>query len=491
MSDQAAAALSTLIERVPVAMLLVDGQGVIDEANAEAQALFGWARDELVGSPVEVLVPGPVRQLHAERRGAFAAMPHPRPMGSASRLEARHRDGHLFPVDVMLAPLGDGRTLATVIDRSDLRVAEDALRRSTATFRHVMENIQDIVYVVRLEGAQSGATRVELLSDHVERVVGWTVQEFMRDPGLWMRCIHPDDLPSVSAKTQEMFETRRAVVRTYRLEHKHTGQWRLMEDHAAPLLDARGFAVGYCGVARDVTDELAARTQSVMNERLAALGLLAAGVSHELGNPLTFVLASVDLAATLLRDKPAELDRARAALDDALEGVARMREILADLSQISRDADQVGLIDARRAADLAARLAFATLDERATLTRQFQDVPPVRGDETKLAQVILNLLLNAAHAMPAEHHGQVTVRVAATAGPEVVVEVDDDGEGIRPEVLPRVFDPFFTTKPSGLGTGLGLYVCQTIVREMGGDIRIESEPGKGTRVRVVLPAVLV
>jgi len=486
-------ALAQLVARTPVAMLVVDTAGVIRQANAQAEALFGWTASELQGSAVEILVPGPLRQHHAERRANYNATPHARSMGQSSRLEARHRDGHLFPVDVMLAPLEAGLTLAVVVDRSELRVAEEALRQSAATFHHVMENVQDIVYVVKTRGGNPHAAHLEALSDHVERVIGWSVEEFIRDPELWYRSVHPDDVAELSRATQQLFETRQAVVRHYRLRHKHTGEWRWFEDRAALLCDARGAPNGYSGVARDVTEAQAAQARAVMNERLAALGLLAAGVSHELSNPLTYVLASVDHAAALLRDKPEELARAREALADALDGVGRMRDILADLSQISREEQrsEPRLVDVRRAADLAVRIASAAVADRASIERDYVEVPPVRGDETRLAQLFLNLLLNAAHAIPSERHGRIVIHVHAGEGGQVVASVEDDGEGIAPETLPRLFEPFFTTKPAGVGTGLGLYVCRTIAREMGGDVEVESERGRGTRVRVVLPAVLV
>lgn len=482
---------TALVARAPVAMLVVDARGVIVEANREVERLFGWADQQLIGSTVEVLVPGPMRQLHAERRSEYSAAPRTRTMGSRSRLEARHRDGHLFSVDVMLAPLDEGRTLTVVVDRSELGVAEDALRRNSATFRHVLESIPDVVYVVRTQGSDALSARVELVSDHVEAVVGWAAEDFMRDPGLWLRCIHPDDLPALGQRTQEMFASGGPVIRSYRLAHKNGSDWRQMEDRASLLRDMRGEITGYCGVARDVTEQRSREAHAAMKERVAALGLLCASVSHELSNPLTYVLASVDLAQTLLAERPEEIARARAALGDALDGLGRMRAILADLTQMGRQEESPGVADVRRAIDLAARIAAGALTERASLRRKYAEIPLVRGDETRLVQVFLNLLINAAQAMPKERHGDITVSVAPGSGAEVVVEVADDGEGIAAEALPHIFDAFFTTKPAGVGTGLGLYVCRALVREMGGDVGVESELGKGTRVRVVLPAVLV
>ncbi|MBK7582898.1 MAG: PAS domain-containing sensor histidine kinase [Myxococcales bacterium] len=479
-----------LLDQAPICILVVDRTGVIQAANVEAQALFGWTEGELVGSPIEVLVPGPLRRHHAESRARFAESPRKRTMGSSSRLEARHRDGHLFPVDVMLAPIDDGRVLAVVVDRSELRRVEDEARRGQATFRHVMENVQDIVYVVRTDD-NPFAGRVELLSDHVSSVVGYAAADFITDPELWFRCIHPDDIPELSRATTAMFETGRPVVRRYRMRHKDSQEWRQMEDRAAPLPESLGRGGGYCGVARDVSAEHASSSRMMQTERLAALGLLASGVSHELGNPLTYVLASMDQAVSLLDSNPTELSRTKELLGDALEGARRMQAILADFAGMNRASSGVSLIDVRRAADLAARLASASLGDRTELVRRYTEVPPVRADETRLAQVVLNVLLNAAHAIPEGRDGHIVLTVERGGAAEVVLTVADDGDGMAPGVLGRVFEPFFTTKPPGIGTGLGLHVCRTLVREMGGDIKIESTGGQGACVRVVLPAAIV
>ncbi len=483
-------AWQALLPRVPICLLLVDATGNISHANDCAAALFGWPPEELAGSSVDVLVPGPFRRAHVEHRERFQRDGRVRRMGSASRLEARHRDGHLFPVDVMLAPAGDGKVLTVVIDRSDLRQAEAHSERIEASLRHLIERVPDIVYVVQSDGNPL-TSRVELLSDHVERVLGYSAKELREDRMLWFASIHPDDHVSVARSTEEMFDTGKPVVRTYRMRHKLSGAFRLMEDRVAPVFDARGSVTGYCGSARDVSEQRLSHAEMAVAERMATLGVLAAGVSHELANPLTGVLANVAHVLDRLRAEPPSDGRVVAELEDALEGLTRMRAILADHIGLARPGEGVALVDVRRCVDLAARLAAPTVTERADLERTYADVAPVRADETRLAQVFLNLLLNAAQAIPDERRGSIEVRVVCEGERTVCVDVLDDGEGIPPEALPRVFDAFFTTKPPGVGTGLGLHVCRSLVREMGGDIRIESERGQGTRVRVVLPVALV
>jgi nitrogen-specific signal transduction histidine kinase len=254
----------------------------------------------------------------------------------------------------------------------------------------------------------------------------------------------------------------------------------------------------------DVTEQRAAersRAEAVETaraaQRLAAIGTLAAGVAHELNNPLTFVLANTEIAADAvrrLRGAPADAEgweEASQALADALEGAERMRMILRDLRTLVRPDDMLpGSTDVRAVLEHAAGLASTEVRPRARLVWDVAAVPPVRGTEGRLTQVFLNLLVNAAHAIPEGDPAGHVIRLTVRRRPDgdVVIDVADSGAGIPPETLPRVFDPFFTTKPVGLGTGLGLWVCKNIVTALGGSLEAESTVGRGTTFRVALPA---
>jgi CheY-like chemotaxis protein len=195
-----------------------------------------------------------------------------------------------------------------------------------------------------------------------------------------------------------------------------------------------------------------------------------------------------------LREAPRgaeEWDEAAQALDDALEGAERMRVILRDLRTLARPDDHSdGAADVGALLEYAAALASNEIRPRARLVWEVGDVPPVRGGEGRLGQVFVNLLVNAAHATPEGNPGAHVIKLSARRRPDGKVEiaVQDSGAGIPAENLAKVFDPFFTTKPVGLGTGLGLWVCQSIVNAAGGVLEVESEVGRGTTFRVVLPA---
>jgi CheY-like chemotaxis protein/two-component sensor histidine kinase len=178
-------------------------------------------------------------------------------------------------------------------------------------------------------------------------------------------------------------------------------------------------------------------------------------------------------------------------LEIAREGAERVRAIVRDLKTFARgDDERRGPVDVRRVLDASINMAWNEIRHRARLVKEYDAVPTTSANEARLGQVFLNILVNAAQAMPVGSAADNTIRVRTTPGPggTVVVEVSDTGPGIPREVLERIFDPFFTTKPIGVGTGLGLWICQGIITGLGGTIEATSPPGGGATFRVTLPA---
>jgi signal transduction histidine kinase len=239
-------------------------------------------------------------------------------------------------------------------------------------------------------------------------------------------------------------------------------------------------------------------------DRMASVGLLAAGVAHEINNPLSVVAANLqiiredfDRAATALEVSPNPdlprpiatlLTTLREALPDAREAADRVRLIVQDLRVFSHpDESKRTPTDVHKVIESSIRMARNEVRHRAKLVCEFGDVPLVEGNEARLGQVFLNLIVNAAHAMPegSPDRNRITI-TTRTIAKMVAVDVNDTGSGIPADVLPRIFDVFFTTKPVGVGTGLGLSICHRIMTALGGRIEVTSEVGQGTSVRVLL-----
>ncbi|MEZ4361692.1 MAG: ATP-binding protein [Kofleriaceae bacterium] len=235
-------------------------------------------------------------------------------------------------------------------------------------------------------------------------------------------------------------------------------------------------------------------------ERMASLGTLAAGVAHEINNPMTYVLGNLEYACDLLdqqRETGAPCAGGDAAslhelLREAQDGARRVARIVRDLKAFSRYSDEDPLVPValEDALDTAADMAMAHIRHRASLERDYRGLTLVMGSQVRLGQVFINLVVNAAQAIPdtgSPAKDRIVLRTYLDEAGRCVAEVEDTGVGIAPEVRPRIFDPFFTTKPVGIGTGLGMSSALGIVSVLGGEIDVDSTPNVGTVVRVRFP----
>ncbi len=264
---------------------------------------------------------------------------------------------------------------------------------------------------------------------------------------------------------------------------------------------------GHYLYVHDLSDRKRMENQLIFAGRMAAVGTLAAGVAHEINNPLAYIVANIDFSRSQINSVASRLSRAAVggspahvldetgeALTEARQGAERVRNIVRDLRVFARgDDDQSGPVSVRRVLDSSINIAWNEIRHRARLVKDYGETPLVEGNESRLGQVFLNLLLNAAHAIPEGETERNEIRVTTRTDPHgrAVVEVRDTGMGIPLENRDRIFDPFFTTKPVGEGTGLGLWICHGIVSALGGDVKVDSEIGRGSTFRVTLPPALM
>jgi PAS domain S-box-containing protein len=255
-----------------------------------------------------------------------------------------------------------------------------------------------------------------------------------------------------------------------------------------------GEIVGVVIVVRDITDQRSAEAQLVASERMACVGTLAAGVAHEINNPLAAVIANLDMAALDIKQLsdsvkiPADLEDE---ISDARGAADRVRSIVRDLKIFSRaENDKRVSVDVERVLESSLRMASNEIRHRARVVTEYGRIPSVEANETRLGQVFLNLVLNAAQAIPEGDVANNLIRITTScdASNRVLITISDSGPGIPLDVQKRLFTPFFTTKPVGAGTGLGLSICERIVTALGGEIGFESQIGKGTSFRICLPA---
>lgn len=392
----------------------------------------------------------------------------------------------------------------------ELARANAALKESQAVFREMVENIQAIFWVRDLETG-----RLLYASPSCDAILGLPCREIMQDPEIFLTRVHPDDRAKVRAVTISR-ETPQPGAVTYRFQ-RPDGRTVWISARRFPIFDEQGRAVRSAGVAEDVTERVLAEMegrekdrQLVQADKMISLGIMAAGVAHEINNPNHLIGLN---AASLLDLWPELRARIEAGPDDApvaglpcrevtgmvasmLSGIAagsqRITAIVRRMKEFARPDDEAGdrRVDMRQVLEQALELTGIRLNKATrALTVDLPDEPvsPVRGRPNRLEQVVVNLLLNAAEALPDPDKG---IRVALwQAGRTVVLTVRDEGAGIDPENLERIADPFFTTKRERGGLGLGLSVSMNIVRALGGELTFHSRPGQGTLATLTLPAL--
>ena len=427
--------------------------------------------------------PGPLLVAAGAVSGITVAIPgKERPFGV---LGAHQRKPRRFARDEIGFLESVAGLLAVWIER---RRSNTALRSSEASFRALIEKSPDLVGVYR-DGRYiyaNPALAKALGYASAAEIAGRTVEEF----------VHVDDRSRLRQLIYTDWNGGPIEVRLVRRD----GGLAQVEWVGLPI-DFEG-QPARLGLGRDLTERRQMQVRLLLADRLASVGTLAAGVAHELNNPLAYIIANLSFLDKELQSldhrpegagsgdaaSPAEM---RQAVQEASEGAMRMRLIVQDLRTFSRDDDASReLFDVRRVLESSVNLAWNEIRHRARLIRDLQAVPPIMGNESRIGQVFLNLLINAAQAIPEGAAGENEIRVATRLHTDgrVAIEVSDSGGGISPDAMSRIFDPFFTTKPVGIGTGLGLWICHNIVHAHRGEIDVDSRLGEGSLFRVLLPA---
>jgi DNA-binding response OmpR family regulator/nitrogen-specific signal transduction histidine kinase len=372
---------------------------------------------------------------------------------------------------------------------TELVLQQEAIARSERLLRTVMDSVPDGVVMVDRGGEPmlwnraAEAIRNEIRQAHT--TVGADPLFFRPDR---KTPVAHDALPLTRALRGEDVDEQELCIKT---TDARKDKWCSVKARPLPGMDGR--VTGAVAVFRDVTKEKEASEQLMISDRMVSIGMVAAGVAHEINNPLAAMLANLDLAVQEIvrRDTgDGRFDDLKELLQEARSASHRVYQIASDLRVFARREDDTpAAVDVHRVLESSLRMAGNEIRHRARLDRRYGQVPLVRGQESRLGQVFLNLLMNAAQAIPEGNVEGHWVRVATDVDGDgrVIVAISDTGCGMPVETLAQLFTPFFTTKPAGIGTGLGLAICQRIVEGFGGDIQVASELGRGSTFRVLLP----
>ncbi|HEY6909060.1 MAG TPA: ATP-binding protein [Myxococcales bacterium] len=468
-----------ILEGLADPVVAADGEDRIVFANAAAHRLFAWPEGELRGQPLDALLParsrgqqpGFLRKLQAQRAGP-------------ARTELSRRDGAEIDAELTLSTGGGLLIVGVHRVRDDPRVPPDE------RYRLVFENapVGLLHYDARGVITDCNDAMAQILGSSKDVMIGINMTTLQGDPAR-------ERIATLIRGTLSGHAAR------YEGPYKSQVSQKVSEAAAlfAPILGRGGGVLGGIGIVEDVTERKRIEARLSRADRMASIGTLAAGVAHEINNPLVYVtlgLELIDRELSRLRLRPSlpaeeDWERMRKWVREALEGAERVRAIVRDLRTFSRPGEQQAVpVDLEKALESSIKMAQSHIRARARVVRDYRKVPAVLADDSRLGQVFLNLLVNAAQAIPEDAPDQnaITVRTRTGPGGEAVAEVEDTGVGIEPWKIERIFEPFWTDKPVGVGTGLGLSIVHGIVSALGGEITVQSSPGRGSTFRVTLPA---
>ena len=446
--------------------------------------MIGYTRAELLAGEVSWSKMTPREYWAREERAGAEIMA--RGVCTPFEKEYVRKDGSRVPIIIGGVALDElrSRGLSFVIDISARKLIEQQLRESNERYAMVARATTDAVWDWDIP------TGLIVWNETFHLLFGYSPDEVDGGYAWWANNIHVDDRARVARELEEWVAGGGPTwLSEYRFLTKD-GHYAHVIDRGTMIRDEDGHGVRAIGAMSDVTERTEMQRRLLLADRLASLGTLAAGVAHEINNPLAHVIGNVDVATRHLSAlAPEQAGPALEALADARAGADRVRSIVRDLRTFSRvDEAKRDVVDVRESLQWAARIAGNAIQARARLITDYQEVPPILGDESRLGQVFVNLLVNAAQAIPEGSPAAHSVRVrTAREDNFVVVSIQDSGVGIPADVRGRIFDPFFTTKDVGVGTGLGLSICHGIVSSLGGSIEVVSEIGQGTTFRVLLP----
>lgn len=434
-----------ILDAVPGGVVHVARDGSILSANREALRILGWRFDELTRRYVEDFAPETILEDGSPCPAAeypvskVLATGEPQPPVT---IGVRKPDGATSWAVFRAVPVRDPSgaltgAVVTFLDITERKRTEEELRQSEEKWRLLAENLPDFVVVVDRAGRIRSINRLVAGLSEAE-VIGRPSSDF----------VDRDFVGEYEAALARAVETRTPTRMDVRGAGAH-GELRWYESVFVPLVEA-GEVARVLIVASDVTERRAMLASVAERERLASVGMVASSVAHEIMNPLTYMLANLDIAAGK-RDLDGER-RARA-IAEAREGARRMQQIVWDLRALGRaGSEELFYVDARSVLETALRLSGPEVGRTASVRLDLAEVPPVLARESRLCQVFINLLVNAAQSMaersPAERELHVRLR-HDEARERVGVAVTDRGCGIAPERLTRIFDPFYTTKRAG------------------------------------------
>jgi PAS domain S-box-containing protein len=488
--------LRAAVESAPSGLLMVDSTGRIVLVNREIERLFGYPREELLGQSVDLLVPEVLRDGHQAFRGDFFREPQVRAMGAGRDLHGRRKDGSKVPVEIGLTPVDTEEGLFVLSSIVDIT----ARRRAQARFQAAVESSPAGMVMVDEDG------KIVLVNREVERMFGWDRGELLGRP---LEVLVPDRFrrhhPGFRAGFFQSPDTRPMGAGRDLYGLHRDGTEIPVEIGLNPIESEEGpfvlsSIVDISQRKREEEERAELERQLRHAQKMDAVGTLAGGIAHDFNNILGAILGFAELL-----EEAVEGEQGREDLEELVRFTQRGKSLIQKIQAfgLRREGERRPTALEGLVVELE-RFLRSSLPPNIEIRASVEPgTPKVLADAAAMHQVLMNLGMNAAQSMTGG--GRITLGVAplyvtdsrARAHPSLregshaLLSVEDTGSGIDPEIQNRIFEPFFTTKPPGQGTGLGLAIVHQVVREHEGALELESTPGEGTTIRILIPAVAV
>jgi two-component system, cell cycle sensor histidine kinase and response regulator CckA len=483
-----------IIQQIPDGIFIENTESILFVSQSVVRMLGYEREDELIGHSPLAFVHPDYHPVHQKRIARIYGKEGVEPLLESQWLK---KDGSRLWVEASSISIlyeGNPAVMAVLRDTAPRKKAEEALRKSDQNFKSIIQQMPDGVLIVDRDN-------VLFTNQTFARLLGYSAaEELVGRPKVGF--IHPDQHSIVQERIERIIDQGGAnPLLKLKMLGKNGSSVEFESSSISIQFDGKPAVMA---VLRDITLQNQLEHQAVLNEKLATVGTLAAGIAHEINNPLTYVLANLvflrenlDELKRQMEDKghvhagyPKLFEEILEEIEETAQGGERIREIVRGLKSFVRfDEDEVTAVDLNKTIDSAINMTFHEFKHKARVEKDFAvHLPVLMANVGKLQQVFINLLINAAQSIEGNDpvDNKIHVRTALQEG-SLLVEVTDTGKGIPPDILSKIFEPFFTTKPLGVGTGLGLSICDKIVRFYKGTMEVRSQVGKGTLFTVRLP----
>ncbi len=448
------------------------------EVNAAVCSMLGYRHDEILALGVEDIhpkdsLPHVMDQFRKQLSKEIAL---------ANNLPMQRKDGSVFYADVHSAPLpfaGKSCIMGIFRDITERKNTEEVLQESIARYRDLTETTTDWIWEVDPNGVYT------YCSPKVKEMLGYMPEEVIGKTPFYF--ITQDDKKRISELFHSFAQAQKPFSRLENWNLRKDGSLALMETSGVPVFNSRGQFAGYRGIDRDITERKKLETLLMQSEKLSAVGQLAAGVAHEINNPLAIILG---FCQSMLAGKK-EDDTVFMPLKSIERETLRCKDFVHNLLTFSRSQknEQIEELDLNNA--LTTVISLVLSQSRMFKVEVAQElsrgIPKIRASKIQLQQILINLANNAIEAMP--NGGTLLIRTLLSARRPgyVEIQVQDTGHGIPSGIQLKIFEPFFTTKETGKGAGMGLALAYEIIRRHEGIIEFQSAEGKGTTFTIYLP----